>query len=149
MLRTLTISDLTRTTMVCVVCGCLAALLCLLQGDEASRLVILLLFLLCVIPLGVFFGRITAIIGSTVASLTFALFLFPPLYSFRIQDNGDRFNLTLFQIVAMGLACLSGKMNASETLVEADHWRVIDTRLDELQRIVEQKRRELGDDGNR
>ena len=117
--------------------------------DEASRLVILLLFLLCVIPLGVFFGRITAIIGSTVASLTFALFLFPPLYSFRIQDNGDRFNLTLFQIVAMGLACLSGKMNASETLVEADHWRVIDTRLDELQRIVEQKRRELGDDGNR
>jgi K+-sensing histidine kinase KdpD len=147
--RTAKKSDLMRATIAALVCGCLAAFLCLLQGDETSRLVILLLFLLCVIPLGVYFGRVTAIIGSTVASLTFALLLFPPLYSFRIQNNADRLNLTLFQAVAITLACLSGKMDSSETLIEADHWRVIDTRLDELQRIVEQKRGELGDDGHR
>lgn len=87
--------------------------------------------------------------GTTVASLTFALLLFPPLYSFHIQNSADRFNLTLFQIVAIGLACLSGKMDASETLLEADHWRMIDGRLDELQRIVEQRQRELGDGGDR
>jgi K+-sensing histidine kinase KdpD len=148
MLQSVKKSDLPRAMIVALICGGLAALLCLLQGEETSRLVILLLFLLCVIPVGVYFGRITAIIGSTVASLTFALLLFPPLYSFRIQNNADRLNLTLFQIVAIGLACLSGRMDSSATLIEADHWHMSDSRLNELQRLVDQKRRDLGDHGN-
>lgn len=100
-------SRLLRSIVTAVFCGGLASLLSLALGNESTRLVVPLLFLLSIVPLSTFLGKRTAIIGSAVASLTFALFLFPPLYSFRIQSSVDRIALILFQALAITLAWLS------------------------------------------
>lgn len=146
MLRTAKQSDLTRATIAALICGCLATLGCLLQGDETSRLVMLVLFLVCVIPVARYFGRTTAIIGSAVASLTFAVLLFPPLYSLRIENYADRVSLIIFQAVAITLACLThvhinSSRNDQQQLPD-------DATLHGWQRMVDKRRRELREDRN-
>jgi len=94
-------------TGVITLCGWLAALLSLILGDEPTKLVIPLLFLLYVIPMAIYFGKGTAIIGSCFACLAFAALLFPPQYSFRVESSTDRLALVFFQLCAVAIACLS------------------------------------------
>lgn len=100
-------SQVLRTILTAIVCGVLAGLLSLLLGDSHTRLVVPLLFLLSLVPLSALLGKVTAIIGSVVATLTFTLLLFPPLYSFRVNNFEDKVALITFQALAIVLAYLS------------------------------------------
>lgn len=44
--------------------------------------------------------------GATIASLTFALLLLPPLGSVAVHDHGDQIILFSFQIGAVGVSYL-------------------------------------------
>jgi two-component system sensor histidine kinase KdpD len=89
-------------------CSVAASLLIIvLQDGRDVRLAAPAVCLQVVILTALFFGRWPALIGSVLASLTFALFLFPPLGSLAIDDPRERAALTLFQLFSVFVAYLS------------------------------------------
>ena len=70
-----------------------------------------------VIFASVYWGRLSGIIGSITASLTFAIFLFPPTGSLVIRDPTERVMLTLFQLAALGVFFISPRSSCSEMWV--------------------------------
>jgi K+-sensing histidine kinase KdpD len=67
-----------------------------------------------VIFASVYWGRLSGIIGSVTASLTFDIFLFPPIGSFVIQNPTERVMLTLFQLAALGVFLISPRNSCSD-----------------------------------
>jgi K+-sensing histidine kinase KdpD len=89
-------------------CLCAAVLLSLvLNNDEDVRLVAPLMCLFIVIATSLYWGRMAAILGGSVASLTFSIFFFPPLGSIRVSDPADRTTLILFELSVIGVSFLS------------------------------------------
>jgi K+-sensing histidine kinase KdpD len=70
-----------------------------------------------VIFASVYWGRLSGIIGSITASLTFDIFLFPPIGSMAIHDPIERVMLTLFQLAALGVFFISPRNSCSEMWV--------------------------------
>ena len=83
-------------------CAAAAGLLSLfVQDDPSLRPVVPLVLLLVVIPTAHLGGIRSAIVGATIASLTFAVLLFPPLGSLAVHDDKDRIIVISFQVGAM------------------------------------------------
>jgi K+-sensing histidine kinase KdpD len=96
-------------------CGATATLLSLfLQDDALLRPAAPLLVLLVVIPTAHFWGTPSAMIGATIASLTFAVLLFPPLGSLAVHDHKDQIILLSFQLGAIGVSYLSSPRSSRE-----------------------------------
>lgn len=70
-----------------------------------------------VIFASVYWGRLSGIIGSITASLTFDIFLFPPIGSIAIRDPIELAMLTLFQLAALGVFLISPRNSCSELWV--------------------------------
>jgi K+-sensing histidine kinase KdpD len=70
-----------------------------------------------VIFTSVYWGRLSGIIGSITASLTFAIFLFPPIGSMAIHDPTERVMLTLFQLAALVVFFISPRNSCSDMWV--------------------------------
>jgi K+-sensing histidine kinase KdpD len=67
-----------------------------------------------VIFASVYWGRLSGIIGSVSASLTFDIFLFPPIGSMAIRDPLERAMLMLFQLAALGVFLISPRNSCIE-----------------------------------
>lgn len=103
-----------RSLLGSVFCGGLACLLTyLLRDDPASRLAVPLLFMLVVIPTAHVCGALSATVGTVLASLTFAAFLFPPLGNLRVRDRFEQLILVLFQLGSICAAYLSARRTES------------------------------------
>jgi len=95
-----------KALMGVVVYAVLAGVFSYFLHGEQIRSVIPWLFLLLVIPITHLCGRLSAVLGATVATLIFAFFLFPPFGSPAVQDTTDRIILASFQLGALVVAYL-------------------------------------------
>ena len=90
------------------VCTATAVVLTLLLRDGATiRLAAPVLCIQTVIIATLFWGRLSALIGAIVAGLTFALWLYPPYGHLWISDPAERITLTLFELAAVCIVCVS------------------------------------------
>ena len=90
------------------ICAGAALLLCLLLNNSTeTRFVAPAISLQAVILVALFFGRISALIGSLSISVILGLVLFPPLGSVLITDRAEGAMLALFQIASIVIALLS------------------------------------------
>ena len=62
-----------------------------LKDSENIRFVAPIICLQVVILVSLLWGRVTGLIGALLATLTFTLFLFPPIGSFAIRDTVELF----------------------------------------------------------
>jgi K+-sensing histidine kinase KdpD len=101
-----------------ILCEGLAALLSVLfNSDAESRQIAPWICLQAVILAGVLCGRLSGLVGSIAATLTFAIWLFPPVGSMAVHDAFDLLTLLGFQLIAIGIAAMcpqrpSGKANS-------------------------------------
>lgn len=92
--------------------GTAVVLTIFLKDGEDVRPAAPAICLQAVIFVSVYWGRFSGIIGSIAASLTFDIFLFPPIGSMAIHDPTERFMLTLFQLAALAVFLLSPRNSA-------------------------------------
>jgi len=69
------------------------------------------MFLLLVISVGHFWGRLVSLLVAMVGGLVFAAFLFEPYGTFAIGNAADRIVLMLFAVSAVAVVCLSRSAN--------------------------------------
>jgi K+-sensing histidine kinase KdpD len=90
------------------ICVGSALLLCLLLNNSAeTRFVAPAISLQAVILVALFFGRISALIGSLAITVILVLVLFLPLGSVLINDRAEGAMLALFQLASIVIAMLS------------------------------------------
>lgn len=85
-----------------------------------------------VILASLFWGRLSGLAGGLFASLTFAIWLFPPIGSLAIHDPVDRIMLVIFLLSAFVIVLLSPHKSSRVVPLgsRADRmiWRMWDTR---------------------
>lgn len=90
------------------VCTATAVVLTLLLRDGATiRLAAPVICIQTVIIAALFWGRLSALVGAVVAGITFALWLYPPYGHLWISDPAERITLTLFELAAVCIVCVS------------------------------------------
>jgi len=70
------------------------------------RLLVPLGFVAVLIALASRFGSIVSIVGAVLSAMAFAYFLFPPLFSLRVEDPAARENLAWMVLSAIALSYL-------------------------------------------
>jgi K+-sensing histidine kinase KdpD len=90
-------------------CTGTAVLLSIFLNDSSAdiRLAAPAICLQAVIVTSLCWGRLPGLIGAVTASLTFAIWLFPPIGSIAVHDPTDRIMLILFQVSALGVVWMS------------------------------------------
>ena len=101
-----------------VFCMGAAAVLSLVMRDPDTRLAAPILCTFAVIASAFLWGRAAAILGGAAATLTFDLFLFPPIGSIRVSDPAERLALALLAWSAL-VASLMTPPNPAEASPEA------------------------------
>jgi K+-sensing histidine kinase KdpD len=86
--------------LVILLCGGLALALSLFFRGGSAKPAGPAIFLLLIISVGHFWGRLASLLVAVVGSLVFAAFLFEPY-------GADRIVLLLFALSAVGVVCLS------------------------------------------
>jgi len=116
-----------------VFCAGVAALLCVFTNDGWEfRLSAPIICLQTIILASLFWGRLSGLVGGLSASLTFTIWLFPPIGSLAIHDPVDRIMLVAFLLGAFVIVLLSP--NKSSRLVPLGSrtdrmiWRLWDAR---------------------
>ena len=71
------------------------------------------IFLLAVISVAHFSGRLASLLVAMVGGLSFAAFLFEPYGSLAVYSAADRIVLLMFAVAAVGVVCLSGNSDTS------------------------------------
>ena len=90
------------------ICVGAAGFLCVLLSTNAdSRFVAPAVTLQAVILAALYFGRLSALIGSIAANLTLILFLFPPVGSVFVRDSLETAMLVLFQLASLVIVLIS------------------------------------------
>jgi K+-sensing histidine kinase KdpD len=69
------------------------------------------IFLLLIIPVGHFWGRLASLLVAMAGGLVFAAFLFEPYGSLAAGNAADRIVLMLFALSAVAVVCLSRSAN--------------------------------------
>ena len=69
------------------------------------------MFLLLIISVGHFWGRLASLLVAMVGGLVFAAFLFEPYGSLASGNAADRLVLMLFALSAVAVVCLSRSAN--------------------------------------
>lgn len=103
-----------RTKLVAVgrpIAGALLSLLAALVAvkifsHSQFRVFVPLVFVAVLITLASRFGSIVSIVGAVLSAMVFAYFLFPPLFSLRVEDPAARENLSWMVLSAIALSYL-------------------------------------------
>jgi K+-sensing histidine kinase KdpD len=103
-----------------VFCIGAAAVLSLVMRDPDTRLAAPILCTFAVMASSFLWGRAAAILGAAAATVTFDLFLFPPIGSIRVSDPVERLALALLVWSAV-VASLMTPPNPTEASPEARH----------------------------
>ena len=98
-----------KSLLVIVLCGGLAFALSLFFRDGAQKPAAPAIFLLVVILVAHFFGRLASLLVTVAGGLVFAAFLFEPYGSLTVGNGPDRIVLSLFAICAIVAALVSKK----------------------------------------
>jgi K+-sensing histidine kinase KdpD len=96
-----------RSLLVILPCSALAFALSLFFRDGTLKPAAPALFLLVIILVAHFFGRVASLLVAIAGGLVFAGFLFAPYGSFAVYDAADRVVLLLFAVCALAAVCLS------------------------------------------
>jgi len=86
-----------------VVCAWTAALLCLLLRGRHVGALVPMVFLLIVAMVAIRCGAVAGVLGSSVAALIFAVFLYRPLGTPLVSDSAARMNVGW--VLLGGIAC--------------------------------------------
>ena len=98
------------------ICIGAAALLCaFLNNTVETRFVAPAVLLQAVILVALYFGRISALIGSLGISLILTLFLFPPVGSVLIHNRTEGAMLLLFQLASILIAWMSPNLRSRQS----------------------------------
>jgi len=98
------------------ICIGAAFFLCwLLNNSAETRFAAPAICLQAVILAALFFGRISALIGSVAITAILTLVLFPPLGSVLIHDRAEGAMLVLFQIASIAIALLSPNLRGRQS----------------------------------
>ena len=101
-----------------VFCLCAALVLSFVLRDPDTRLAAPILCTFAVMASSILWGRAAAILGAAAATLTFDLFLFPPIGHVYVSDPVERLALALLVWSAL-VACLMAPPNPAEASREA------------------------------
>lgn len=92
-----------------VACAGTAALLSVFLSDSHGEIKLAgpIICLMAVIATSVLLGRLAGLFGSAAATLMLALFLFPPVGSFVVNDHSSRTVLLVTQFAAIFVVIVS------------------------------------------
>jgi len=93
--------------LVILLCGALAFVLSLFFRDGTLKPAVPAIFLLVIISVAHFYGRLASLVVAVVGGLVFAAVLFRPYGSLAMYDAADRLVLLLFALCAIAAVCLS------------------------------------------
>jgi K+-sensing histidine kinase KdpD len=91
-----------------MICGWSAALMSLVFHNRGGKVVVPIAFLVIVFLVSVRCGVAAGVLGSTVAALIFAMFLFPPLGSPQVANKSARSNLAWLVLGGLSISYLLG-----------------------------------------
>jgi K+-sensing histidine kinase KdpD len=100
-------SNLT-TLLGIMICGWSAALMTLLFHGRNSRILLPIAFLVIVLLVSIRYGVAAGVLGSAVATLVFAVFLYAPLGSPLVESKAARTNLGWFVLGGLTISYLLG-----------------------------------------
>jgi K+-sensing histidine kinase KdpD len=95
-----------------LLCGGMALALSLFFRGGSLKPAAPAMFLLLIISVGHFWGRLVSLLVAMVGGLVFAAFLFEPYGTFAIGNAADRIVLMLFAVSAVAVVCLSSSANS-------------------------------------
>lgn len=96
-----------RSLLVILPCGALAFALSLFFREGALKPAAPAIFLLVIILVAHFCGRLASLLVAILGGLVFAGFLFRPYGRFAVYNAADRVVLLLFALCALAAVCLS------------------------------------------
>jgi len=99
--------------LVILLCGGLALALSFSFREGSVRPAALAIFLLLIISVGHFWGRLASLLVALSGGLVFAAFLFEPYGSLAVCNAADRIALLSFLLSAVAVVCLSRNSNSS------------------------------------
>lgn len=89
-----------------LLCGAAAGVATVLAGHYTWRVFVPLAFTLVLLVIALVFGARAGIIGTLLAALVFAAFLFPPLGNINVTDNGARTNIAWMLLIGFAFSFL-------------------------------------------
>ncbi len=89
-----------------LLCAFAAWAVSLVQWRTSWRLFIPFVFLTFVLALGAMYGRMVGILGSIIAALVFARFMYEPLGSLRVEHQAARSSLAWMLLAGVTLSFL-------------------------------------------
>ena len=94
-----------------LLCGAMALALSFFFRGGSLKPAVPAMFLLLIISVGHFWGRLASLLVAMVGGLVFAAFLFEPYGSLASGNAADRLVLMLFALSAVAVVCLSRSAN--------------------------------------
>lgn len=91
-------------------CGAAAALLALLFWNSRFYILATVVFTLVVVAVAMHFGRTVGILGTLLGAAIFALWLYPPLGSLRVNSQEARGSLNALLLGGLVLSYLLGEV---------------------------------------
>jgi K+-sensing histidine kinase KdpD len=101
-------------TLGTLVCAVAAFSLALMLHNSSFKSFLPLLFLIVVVLTSFRFGNVAGRLGTVIAALIFAAFLFEPRLSLGIKDSAERSNLIWMVVGGIALSELLGSSLARE-----------------------------------
>lgn len=92
------------TAIGAAMCGIAAAALSLLLANVPGKPLLPLLFIIVLVAAALRYGVLSAILGSVMATMIFAYFLFVPVGSFTVKKGDARNNLAWMVVVGIPAA---------------------------------------------
>ena len=92
------------TAIGAAMCGIAAAALSLLLANVPGKPLLPLLFIIVLVAAALRYGVLSAILGSMMATMIFAYFLFVPVGSFTVKKGDARNNLAWMVVVGIPAA---------------------------------------------
>lgn len=89
-----------------LLCGASAGVATLVAGHSTWRVCVPLVFTLVLLLISLIFGARAGIIGTLLAAVVFAAFLFPPLGNISVMDNGARSNIAWMLLIGFAFSFL-------------------------------------------
>ena len=89
-----------------LLCGAGAGAATLVAGNYTWRAFVPLAFTLVLLLISLIFGARAGIVGTLLAAAVFAAFLFPPLGTINVTDNGARSNIAWMLLIGFAFSFL-------------------------------------------
>ena len=108
------------TAIGAAMCGIAAAALSLLLANVPGKPLLPLLFIIVLVAAALRYGVLSAILGSVMATMIFAYFLFVPVGSFTVKKGDARNNLAWMVVVGIPAAYFawSTKIDAQQDKIK-------------------------------